>query len=264
MFSTRSLNIDWVNRSDAPACLSTIGACDSQYLAANEKYLQLIERVWPEIENKDLVEKGSAINNADRDRRLWLLEHQGYYDSQSAVIRMATGRIVSVEMSAQRVWCSGTACDLEFFMPSPADKNRLDHAPVSNNDNKRAVFAPRLKNRLNQMNAFDKTIILRRILSVLVEGAVLTGKISEITPVKRYSHELIERFRYHQACDRATTPRVRFDFSDFDHETLEDCLLQVAGEIWTIVMLSNDPVASKPLRSLVVDYTVPRPLIVRG
>lgn len=115
MFTTRNLSFDAVRHASHAASVSTVGVYDARYLCANDLYLSLIERVWPELDGKPLVGKGAAISNPERDRRLWLLDTKGFYDCEPAHLISATDRIIEVKISAQRVWLSGEACDLEYF-----------------------------------------------------------------------------------------------------------------------------------------------------
>lgn len=261
MFSTRSLTTDLVRACNIPACLSTIGLFDSRYVATNDGYLKLIERVWSEIENRNLVTEGSAISDSHRDRRLWLLDTQGFYDAESADIRSATGRLVPVKISSQRVWCSGTACDLEFF--EPAFSLRLDKPVVPAGDtDRKATFSARLKKSLNKMSLLDKEILVRRILFLVAEGLVLAANISQSNEIQAALHAIIERISPFCVKNAAISTNVSYDFSPLDYEETADLLLNIAGEIWLVIVFCNNQEVGDMLKSLVGEYTVPKPLII--
>lgn len=262
MFSTRSLMIDLVRQSNIPACLSTIGVHDSRYVSANDRYLQMIERIWPEIENKDLVSNGSAIDNPQRDRRLWLLDAQGYYDSETAEIRVATGRIISVQISSQRVWCSGTACDVEFFRPLASANLAAPGAIRNPQSSKKALLQPSIGQNLKMMALVDKRILVSRILSLAAEGAILASQMSKSENTKERLLNTVDVLENFRILDRASQTRIGFDFSDLDYCLLEDLLLQFTGEIWMIILCCKEPDVAEMLRYLVAEYTRPKPLVV--
>lgn len=262
MFSTRSLTIDLVRQSTTPTCLSTIGGHDSRYVAANDGYLQMIERVWPEIEHKGLVSNGSAISNPQRDRRLWLLDAQGYYDSETAEIRIATGRIITVQISSQRVWCSGTACDVEFFRPLASAQLAASGVVRNTPSSRKALFKPSIGQNLKTMAPIDKRILVSRILSLAAEGAILAGQISKCETIQERLSNTVDMLDMFRVLDRASQTRIGFDFSDLDYASLEDVLLQFTGEIWTIILCCDEPEVAEMLRYLVAEYTRPKPLMV--
>lgn len=262
MFSTRSLMTDLVRQSEVPACLSTIGVYDSRYVAANDRYLQMIERIWPEIEQKELVSNGAAISSAQRDRRLWLLDTKGYYDSETAEIRVASGRVITVTVSSQRVWCSGTACDVEFFQP-PASATVAAHATMRDlQPSRKALFKPSIVKNLKVMALIDKRILVSRILSLAAEGAVLARQLSSSNDIRDRLSNIIDGLASFRVVNDASHTKIGFDFSDLDYASLEDLLLQFAGEIWMIIIFCNEPDVAEMLKYLVAQYTMPRPLMV--
>jgi hypothetical protein len=262
MFSTRSLTADLVQLADVPACLSTAGADGSHYLAANAGYLRLVERVWNELQNKDLLAAGTALSSSQRDRRLWLLETNGYYDAEPAEVRSATGRIVNVEISSQRVWCSGVACDLEYFMPLSAPKPRDDVAGSGSAAPRRAAFTPRFSGSLRTMSLLDRRIMIGRIMSLAAEGAVLARNLADTPETGETLTTLVQRLTAFQVANRASPTTVGFDFSDLDYEEIEDLLLRFTGDIWSLIMAGGDRVIADTLRCLVAKYTMPRPVLV--
>mgnify|MGYP001627196312 FL=1 len=262
MFSTRSLTADLVQQADVPACLSTAGPNGSQYLAANAGYLRLVERVWPEIQHKELLAAGTALSSVQRDRRLWLLETNGYYDAERAEVRSATGRIVDVEISSQRVWCSGVACDLEYFLPLSAPMP-LDARPGPGaTAPKRAAFTPRFGGSLRTMSLLDRRIVIGRIMSLAAEGAVLARNLAGAAKPGMALTELVQRLSPFQVPNRASPTTVGFDFSDLEYDEIEDLLLRFTGDIWSLIMASEDRDIVDTLRCLVSNYTMPRPVIV--
>jgi hypothetical protein len=262
MVSTRTLTADLVQLAETPACLSTAGLTGSQYLAANAGYLRLIERVWPEIENKELLAAGSALGSPERDRRQWMLETNGYFDAEPAEVRSATGRIIAVEISSQRVWCSGVACDLEYFMPLPPAKPCAAGFGASVTSSRRASFTPRFSGSLKSMSVLDRHIMIGRILSLAAEGAILARQLARQPETKETLSTIIERLSAYQVVNRASPTQIGFDFSDLAYEQLEELLLQVAGDIWLLIVACSDGDIVEMLRLLVVKYTVPRPVLV--
>ena len=262
MFSTRTLTADLVQLADVPACLSTAGPSGSQYVAANAGYLRLIERVWPEIRHKELLVAGSAVSSEQRDRRMWMLETNGYYDSEPAEVRAATGRIIAVEISSQRVWCSGVACDLEYFMPSPPARPDDAWSGASVPTSRRASFTPRLSASLRSMSLLDKRIMIGRILSLAARGVVLAGHLAGPRDTGRALATIGQRLSAYQVVDPASPTRIGFDFADLEYDQLENLLLQVAGEIWLLIMASEDRDIVETLRGLIMPYTMPRPVVV--
>lgn len=262
MFSTRTLTADLVQLADVPACLSTAGPNGSRYVAANAGYLRLIERVWPEIDHKELLAAGSAVSSPQRDRRLWMLETNGYYDSEPAELRTATGRIIAVEICSQRVWCSGVACDLEYFMPLPPAKPDDACSGFSVGTSRRASFTPRFSASLRSMHLLDKRILLGRILSVAARGAVLASHLAGSRDTARALTTIGQRLRAYQVVDPASPTRIGFDFAGLEYDQLENLLLQVAGDIWLLIMAGEDRDIVETLRCLIGPYTIPRPVVV--
>ncbi len=262
MFSTRTLTAELVQLADVPACLSTAGLNGSRYVAVNASYLRLIERVWPEIQSKELLAAGSAVNSAQRDRRLWMLDNNGYYDAEPAEVRAATGRIIPVEISSQRVWCSGVACDLEYLMPLPPEKPHGAGSGVSETASRRASFTPRFSASLKSMSLLDRQILVGRILSLAAEGAVLATRLAEPQETGRTLAAIVEHLSVYQVVNHARPTQIGFDFSDLEYHQLEDLLLRVAGEIWRLVMACEDREIVEMLRCLIVEYTMPKPVVV--
>ncbi|KPF66285.1 hypothetical protein IP69_15600 [Bosea sp. AAP35] len=262
MFSTRTLTAELVQLADVPACLSTAGSDGSRYVAVNAGYLRLIERVWPEIHQKELLAAGSAVSSAQRDRRLGMLETNGYYDSEPAEVRAATGRIIAVEICSQRVWCSGVACDLEYFMPLPPAKPHDAGCGSSEAPSRRASFTPRFSASLRSMNLLDKRIVIGRILSVAARGAVLASHLAGPRDIARALTTIGARLSAYQVVDSASPTQIAFDFADLEYDQLENLLLQVAGDLWLLIMASEDRDIVETLRCLIGPYTVPRPVVV--
>jgi hypothetical protein len=261
MITTRSVTVDIVKKSDLPACLSTIGVYDACYVAASEGYLKLIERIWDEIEHKNLVSDGAALSNSQRDRRLWLLDTQGFYDAETAEIRLATGRVVTVNISSQRIWCSGTACDLEYLTPlsDPLPKPQV----VSVNHNKRkAVFSGRLRANLAEMNALDQEILIRRMLTLVTEGIVLVVHLSKSPEMATALHNIIEPLSPFEVINDRIATRISYDYSSIDLNEATDLLLQIASELWTVIFLCKNQEVSDMLRSLVAEFAMPGPIII--
>lgn len=261
MFSTRTLTADLVQLADVPACLSTAGSDGSQYIAANAGYLRLIERVWPEIRHRDLLAAGSAVSSAQRDRRMWMLETNGYYDAQPAELRTATGRITAVEISSQRVWCSGVACDLVYFMPVAPARPHDGVSGFSGATSQRASFTPRFSASLKSMNLLDRRILIGRILSLAARGAVMAKHLAGPGDSGRLT-TIGQRLSAYQVVDPASPIQIGFDFGDLECDQLENLLQQVAGDIWLLIMASEDREIVETLRCLIAPYTLPRPVVV--
>lgn len=262
MFSTRTLTADLVQLADVPACLSTAGSNGSQYVAANAGYLRLIERVWPEIQHRELLAAGSAVSSEQRDRRMWMLETNGYYDAEPAEVRAATGRIIAVEISSQRVWCSGVACDLEYFMPLPPTRPRDACSGFSVASSQRASFTPRFGASLRSMSLLDKGIMIGRILSLAARGVVLAGHLAGSRDLCQALTTIGQRLSAYEVVDPASPTGIGFDFADLEFDQLENLLLQVAGDLWRLIMTSEDRDIVETLRGLIVPYTMPRPVVV--
>ncbi len=259
MFDTKSLSVAIVEKSDVASTLSTSGLYDARYLAANTAYLALIERVWGELDGQSLIDKGTAISNGERDRRLMLLDRHGFYDCEPAVLRTASGRKVAVEISAQRVWCSGTACDLEFFRPLAAAPE--EDAVVDAATGPRAAFLPELQANLRKLPAFERTILMRRMLAAVAEGGILIARVDPNPAIARYSEALRTRLAPFIAPGSGGIA-TRLDFSALDESLAERHLLEVAADIWSLIRFAKDPETAGMLERLVAPYTVPASLVV--
>jgi hypothetical protein len=261
MFDTKSLCLNLIERSDVATALSTSGQVDARYLAANGTYLSLIERIWDELDGQSLIGKGSAIDDAARERRLGLLDRHGFYDCEQAVIGTASGRRVAVEISAQRIWCSGLACDLEFFRPlgplaDPMEASDHDARPLP-----RACFRPELQANLQMLSGFDRTILMRRMLTAVAEGGLLVAKVAPNPSIIRFSEVLRNRLAPYLSAERGGA-ETKLDFSALDAATAERHLLDMAGDIWSLIHFAKDSDAARLLERLVAPYTRPPSLLV--
>lgn len=262
MFDTKSLCLNLVERADVATALSTSGVYDARYLGANDAYLTLVERIWDELDGQSLIAKGSAISDAARDRRLWLLDRYGFYDCEQAVIGTASGRQIAVEISAQRIWCSGLACDLEFFRPLGPVPDASKAAAIAGAA-PRASFLPELQASLRALSAFNRAILLRRMLTAVAEGGILVARVNPNPSIGRYSDELRRRLTPYLCPDR-TGSDTKFDFSALDEAATERHLLELAGEIWSLIRFAKDPEIAGMLERLVAPYTRPASLVVRS
>lgn len=261
MVTARSVTVDFVTKSDLPACLSTVGVYDACYVAASAGYLKLIERIWDEIEYKNLVSDGAALSNTQRDRRLWLLDTQGFYDAETAEIRLATGRIISVYISSQRVWCNGTACDLEFLRP--LSDSLPQQQVVSIGDAKRqAMFSGQLRANLATMDTLNQEILIRRMLSLVAEGTVLVIHLCKSSEIEISLRAITEPLAPFEVANNRIATRISYDFSGLDLKKAQDILLQIAGEIWRIIISCNNQEVGDMLRSLVAEFAMPGPIII--
>lgn len=264
MFDTKTLCLDLVHRAAVATSLSTSGHSDARYLAVNKAYLALAERVWDELKGECLIAKGSAISTPERDRRLALLERQGYYDRERAVIGVGSGRRIEVEISAQRIWCSGLACDLEYFrqvVPGAAD---ISGPAAISLATPRTSFLPEVAENLAHLSPLDRAILLRRMLTAVAEGAVMVGQVRPNRAVWQYSEALRERLAPYICVVNSTDRKTHFDFSRLADASVQTCLLELADELWSLIHFIRDPVIVDMLRSLVVPYTTPAPLLVGG
>lgn len=262
MFDTKSLCLRLVDRSEVATVLSTTGLYDARYLAANSAYLALVERIWEELDGQSLVGKGSARSDGDRDRRLWLLDRHGFYDCEEAVIDTASGRQVAVEISAQRIRCSGLSCDLEFLRPIGRYLEATGAAGMSGTvSNPRASFLPELQTNLERLSDFNRTILLRRMLTAVAEGGMLIAKVNQNPTIERYSDALRSRMARYVAAGRPGY-ETKFDFSALDAAAAEQYLLEMAGEIWSLIHFAKDPETAGMLERLVAPYTQPASLVV--
>jgi len=96
--------------------ISTTGADTSRYVKVNPAYLQLVGKTWEELHDQDLVQAGAAIPNADRDRRLALLDEAGFYKLEEVSIRHANGTVILTLISAWRRVYQGEKLDVEIIM----------------------------------------------------------------------------------------------------------------------------------------------------
>lgn len=261
MITTRSVTVDFVKKSDLPACLSTIGVYDACYVAASAGYLKLIERIWDEIAHKNLVSDGAALSNSQRDRRLWLLDTQGFYDGETAEIRLATGRVITVSISAQRVWCSGTACDLEFLMPLTDPLPQKQVVRVGDTKSK-AMFSGRLRANLATMDALNQEILIRRMLSLVAEGTVLVIHLCKSSEIEISLRAITEPLAPFEVNNNRIATRISYDFAGLDSKTAQDLLLQIAGDIWRIIISCNNQEIGDMLRSLVAEFAMPGPIMI--
>lgn len=102
----------------APVALSvsTTGYQSSRFIRVNQNYLDLVGRSWADLDGREMLESGVALDGAGRKRRLELLQQHGGYSSETAEIRAADGRVVPVLISAKRLVVSGEAYDLEAMI----------------------------------------------------------------------------------------------------------------------------------------------------
>lgn len=261
MITTRSVTVDFVKKSDLPACLSTIGVYDACYVAASAGYLKLIERIWDEIEHKNLVSDGAALSNTQRDRRLWLLDTQGFYDAETAEIRLATGRVISVNISSQRVWCSGTACDLEFLMPLPDPLPQKQIVRVGDTKRK-AMFSGRLRANLATMDVLDQEILIRRMLSLVAEGTVLVVHLCKLPEIETALRAITAPLSLFEVKNERIATKISYDFASLSSREAQEILLQIAGEIWSIILSCQNQEVGDMLRSLVAEFAMPGPVII--
>ena len=263
MFDTKSLCVDMVARSPLATVLSTSGLEDSRYLAANDAYLTMVERVWSELDGESLIRKGSAISNTDRDRRLWMLDNRGFYDCEPAVVGASSGRRVTVEISAQRIWCSGSACNLEFFRAPPAAARTPGTETMGGvGPAPRASFLPELEGNLARLSPLNRTILMRRMLAIVAEGGILLGRVNTNPSIARYAAALRDRMEAYICDDPAQTALTKLDFTPLDGAAAERHLLELAGEIWGLVHFAKDADTADLLKRLVVPYTRPGSRIV--
>lgn len=260
MFNTKSLCVAVVERSDVATALTSSGLYDPRYLAANNGYLSLTERVWGELDGKSPISAGAAISDEDRDRRLWRLDRHGFYDCEQAVIGAASGRRVPVEISAQRVWCSGVACDLEFFRPLAPP--RSETTPDAQRG-PRAKFLPDLQANFRKLSPFDRTILMRRMLTAVAEGGLLIARVDPNPAIAGYSAELRSRLSPYVVPGRGENA-VKLDFSALDEAVAERHLLELAAEIWRLIRFAKDSETAEMLQRLVAPYTVPASPVVSG
>ena len=264
MFSTRNLSIDLLKQSKLPACLSTLSKPVSRYVSVNDAYLHLVERVWPEIEGNELLGKGAAIASPERDKRLWRLENKGFYDAEPAEIINATGKLLSVKICAQRLWCSGEACNLEFFHYELTSDIRLFTSFDSPRIGKPARFKHSIERQFSGMSVTEKEILMRRMLSLVVEGAVIAGKILNDEIVSAYSKELLERYRDFSTKKISKKTKIDFDFSSLTLDLFERHLLETAGEIWSLAVNCKNAAVVAELKSLIADYSLPKIMVVKS
>lgn len=259
MFSTRSLTTKMVHGLDVPACLSSTGSAEARYLAVNDGYLQLVERIWPELENKTLVSAGAVVSGSPRDRRRWLLQTQGFYDAETASIRTATGRLLTIKISAQRIWCSGEACDLEYLTPAPVLNVPSPTVGICETTQK-AMFSPRVRRNLEAMRPLEGEILIRRMLTLTADGLAVAANLAQSPEVSIALEEIAERTRPYRIPSEISAQS--FDFGRLSADDASDLLLQLAGEIWLVIVFCQDPQVSEMLRSLVEGYTVPKPVLM--
>lgn len=257
MLTTRDLSSQAVKHSAHAASLSSVGVYDARYLVVNDLYLSLIERIWPELNGEPLVGKGAAISNPERDRRLWLLDTKGYYDCEPASISSATGRIIEVRISAQRIWASGQACDLEYFGTYDSDKSVKKAVLSDRNSTILSSFTKKIEAEFQLMSDLDRIIIQRRLLSNVVEAGITIGYLTKRHPIEQLSTELTKRFGDFIKYGGNSKTGIEVDFTNLDSNLVKRCLLEVAGEIWSLIRFSREPENTERLKQIVEPFSEP-------
>lgn len=98
--------------------ISTTGENSSSYVRVNQAYLDLVGKSWDDIVGSEMVSSGIVTDNAGgRARRLDLLDSEGGYHGEIAHIRNAKGELITVSISARRLFLSGKFYDFEVLTP---------------------------------------------------------------------------------------------------------------------------------------------------
>ncbi|SMC60575.1 PAS domain-containing protein [Rhizobium sp. RU36D] len=98
--------------------ISTTGQDSSRFVRVNQAYLDLVGKAWDEIAGSEMVSSGLLTDDAGaRARRLSLLDSDGGYVGEIALIRNGKGETVTVSISARRLFLSGQFYDFEVLTP---------------------------------------------------------------------------------------------------------------------------------------------------
>ncbi|MCL6706325.1 hypothetical protein M8R20_04880 [Pseudomonas sp. R2.Fl] len=95
--------------------ISSTGEKHSRYVRVNQAYLDLVGKTWDEIRGSEMISSGVVVGSEARNHRLALLDRDGGYDDQIVEIRIATGEIIPVQISARRLSLGGQLYDFEIL-----------------------------------------------------------------------------------------------------------------------------------------------------
>ena len=96
--------------------ISTTGQQNSRYIRVNQAYLDLVGKTWDEIRGHEMVSSGIVIDdNGGRAARLALLDSRGGYSGQIAHIHNGAGDLITVSISARRLFLQGQYYDFEVL-----------------------------------------------------------------------------------------------------------------------------------------------------
>jgi hypothetical protein len=100
------------------------------------------------------------------------------------------------------------------------------------------------------------------MLTLVTEGIVLVVHLSKSPEIATALHNIIEPLSPFEIINDSIATRISYDFSSIDLNVVQDLLLQVAGEIWTVIFLFKNQEISDMLRSLVAEFAMPGPVII--
>jgi PAS domain S-box-containing protein len=124
--------------SPIPMVVSTTGT-HPIYVDANRAYLNLIAFEWSEIEGHSLVDLGIAINDEEHSERMRSLAQSRAYKTQGARIRVRSGEIRDVLITAERVWIGEQECDIELLMDI-SEQKAIEKALLESEERYRSLF----------------------------------------------------------------------------------------------------------------------------
>ncbi|MBA4334876.1 MAG: hypothetical protein C0420_08170 [Methylobacterium sp.] len=111
------------------------------------------------------------------------------------------------------------------------------------------------------LSGFDRTILMRRMLTAVAEGGLLVAKVAPNPSIIRFSEVLRNRLAPYLSAERGGA-ETKLDFSALDAATAERHLLDMAGDIWSLIHFAKDSDAARLLERLVAPYTRPPSLLV--
>lgn len=248
---------------DAPIgfVASTTDRANPRYLRANAAYLQLCGRNWTDIAGRDLVKNGAALISAQRERRLWMLEHIGRYQHEFATLRHSSGKPIDVIMSAQRVVIDGQSIDVEYISQIRSEPRQQDiiavTLPVLNSAGvERATFTSLIAKSLAGMPEHDSQKMSLEMLASVVQGViVLSQMLPSSHPVSIFAKQFGESLIGcgFQALSNGQICEFLEDLSSAD---AQERLLDLATTIWTLARFQKSETREQ-LLALVKPYTVP-------
>jgi len=114
------------------------------------------------------------------------------------------------------------------------------------------------------MNTLDREILMRRMLSLTAEGTLLAARLCDSADVRASLQMIVDRLASFQVENEMIATKVSFDFNRIGSDLVEDILLHVAGEIWSLIVNCSSIETADMLKNLVAGYSVPKLSVIRS